>query len=71
MIGLELPTELQAHPVKQVAIVVRDLEASVRAYADVLGVGPWTAYELTPEILRDMRYDDAPCEFGLDRKSVV
>jgi methylmalonyl-CoA/ethylmalonyl-CoA epimerase len=63
--GLTLPTELQTHSVKQIAIVVRDLEASVRAYADLLGVGPWTAYELTPDVLSDMRYHDAPCEFAL------
>jgi methylmalonyl-CoA/ethylmalonyl-CoA epimerase len=65
MIAPELQTLLQAHPVKQVAIVVRDLEASVRAYAELLGIAPWTAYELTPGVLRDMHYHGEPCEFGL------
>ncbi|MDQ1629495.1 MAG: methylmalonyl-CoA/ethylmalonyl-CoA epimerase [Actinomycetota bacterium] len=67
MITPELPslTLLQAHPVKQVAIVVRDLEASVRTYAALLGIAPWTAYELTPDVLQDMHYYGEPVTFGL------
>ena len=44
--------ELKFH---QVAYVVKDLDSSVRHWADNLGIGPWTVYTLK-----------AP-----DRKSVV
>ncbi len=33
--------------VRQIALVVEDLEESIHAYADLLGVGPWSAYELS------------------------
>jgi len=56
---------VKGSPIKQVAVVVRDLRRSVRAYADLLGVGPWTAYELGPDVLRDMEYLGAPARFGL------
>jgi catechol 2,3-dioxygenase-like lactoylglutathione lyase family enzyme len=49
--------------VRQIALVVEDLEASVHAYADLLGVGPWSAYELSSDFLQDMTYDGAPAEF--------
>jgi methylmalonyl-CoA/ethylmalonyl-CoA epimerase len=60
-----VPLLAQRHDVKQVAIVVRDLEASVRTYWDLLRIGPWTAYDLTPEVLRDTYYHEQPCSFGL------
>lgn len=50
-------------PVKQIALVVEDLDESVRAYSDLLGVGPWSVYELGPGILEDMTYDGQPAEF--------
>jgi methylmalonyl-CoA/ethylmalonyl-CoA epimerase len=56
---------VKGSPIKQVAIVVRDLERSVKAYADVLGIGPWTAYELGPDVLQDMEYQGEPARFGL------
>lgn len=55
---------VRAHGVKQIAIVVRDLDASVRAYWDLLSVGPWTSYTLTPESLTDMTYGGKPAEFS-------
>jgi catechol 2,3-dioxygenase-like lactoylglutathione lyase family enzyme len=61
----DIPLLAQSHDVKQVAIVVRDLEASVRTYWDLLRIGPWTAYDLTPEVLQDTYYQERPCSFGL------
>lgn len=51
-------------PVRQIALVVDDLEASVRAYSDLLGVGPWSAYELGPAVLSEMTYHGEPAEFA-------
>lgn len=59
-----LNTILRAHPIKQVALVVRDLEAAMRQWSDFLGVGPFNAFTLTPAILRDMHYQGQPAEFS-------
>ena len=50
---------------KQVAFVVRDLEAATRQWWDLLRIGPWTAWEYTPQILKEMTYKGAPGQFGL------
>ena len=43
----QLPAQLRSHPIKQVALVVRDIEASMRAYAGLFGMVPWTGYTLS------------------------
>ena len=43
-------------PARQTAFVVRDIEASMRAWADNLDVGPWSAYTLGPPRLRNRIY---------------
>jgi methylmalonyl-CoA/ethylmalonyl-CoA epimerase len=50
---------------KQVAFVVRDIEVSAKTWWDVLRIGPWTAWEYTPQILKEMTYKGAPAQFGL------
>ena len=60
-----LPRLIKSEPIKQIAIVVNDLEAAVRTYWDIFEIGPWTAYEYTPSILRDMTYRGDPATFGL------
>ena len=62
--GTALDTLVRQHGVKQVAMVVRDLEASVRSYWELLRVGPWTGYTLTPEFLKDMTYMGRPGSFS-------
>lgn len=54
---------VRAHGVKQIALVVRDLEASVRAYWELLNIGPWTSYTLGPDILKDTYYMGEPADF--------
>lgn len=58
-------TLAQEHGIKQVALVVRDLEASVKAYWSLLRIGPWTAFTYDPSFLKDMRYRGQPAEFAL------
>ena len=60
-----VPLIVQKLGPKQIAFVVRDLEAATRQWWDLLGIGPWTAWEYTPEILKDMTYKGAPARFGL------
>jgi methylmalonyl-CoA/ethylmalonyl-CoA epimerase len=43
-------------PARQTAFVVRDIDAAMRAWADNLDIGPWSAYTLGPPRLRDMVY---------------
>lgn len=49
----------------QVALVVRDLEAAVRAYADRLGVGPWRFYTYGPDVLRESTYRGQPGRYRM------
>ena len=39
---------------KQIAIVVRDLEATMRTYVHEYGIGPWAIHEFSPETVTDM-----------------
>ena len=40
----------------QIGIVVRDLEAAMRHYWDVLGIGPWRVYTYGAPLLAEMTY---------------
>jgi hypothetical protein len=46
----------------QVALVVRDIEASMRTYVERYGIGPWEIYEFNPETVEDMRANGEPLE---------
>lgn len=41
--------------VQQVALIVRDLDATIEEYADRLGIGPWRVINCEPPRLTDMR----------------
>lgn len=56
---------MQKLPAKQVAFVVRDLEAATRTWWDLLRIGPWSAWEYTPDFLKEMTYKGQPAQFGL------
>ena len=59
-----IPLIVQKLGPKQIAFVVRDLEAATRQWWDLLRIGPWTAWEYTPEILKDMTYMGRPGSFS-------
>jgi catechol 2,3-dioxygenase-like lactoylglutathione lyase family enzyme len=52
-------------PVKQVAVIVHDLDEAVRRWTELLGIGPWTAYRLQAPRLQGMHYYGAEVEFSL------
>jgi methylmalonyl-CoA/ethylmalonyl-CoA epimerase len=52
-------------PFHQVAFVVDDLDAAVRHWADSLGVGPWSVWTMTPDVLHDTVYHGEPARFGI------
>jgi len=61
----ENPSPLLTPPFKQCAVVVEDLDEAVRRWAELLGIGPWTAYRLEPPLLKEMRYHGEEVEFSL------
>jgi methylmalonyl-CoA/ethylmalonyl-CoA epimerase len=61
----QVATLAQTHGIKQIALVVRDLDAAIRSWWELLGVGPWNAYTLSADILSDMHYRGKPARFGL------
>ena len=46
----------------QIAIVVRDIEATMRTYVHDYGIGPWDIYEFNPDTVQDLREDGEPVE---------
>jgi hypothetical protein len=46
----------------QIAIVVRDIEATMRTYVEDYGIGPWDVYEFNPDTVKDLREDGEPVE---------
>jgi methylmalonyl-CoA/ethylmalonyl-CoA epimerase len=51
--------------VNQIALVVRDLDATMRRYWELLGVGPWKVYTYGPPLLRDMTYRGKAQEYRM------
>jgi hypothetical protein len=47
---------------KQICIVVRDLEETMRRYVDDYGIGPWDVYEFNPATLTESRKDGEPSD---------
>ena len=46
----------------QIAIVVRDLDATMRTYVHEYGIGPWEIYEFNPGNVAEMVRDEQPTE---------
>lgn len=51
--------------VLQVAVVVKDIAASVRRYADEYGIGPWEIYELNPDTVENMTIHGQPQKYAM------
>src|SRR5579862_7938850 len=43
-------------PPQQIGLLVRDLDASLRAYVDLVGIRPWSCYTYDPTNLRELTY---------------
>lgn len=48
----------------QVALVVRDIEASMRTFVHEYGIGPWQIYEFNPDTVAELEKDGEPGEFA-------
>jgi methylmalonyl-CoA/ethylmalonyl-CoA epimerase len=42
---------------RQIALVVRDVEATMKTWWELLGIGPWDVRHFTPETVRDFHVD--------------
>jgi methylmalonyl-CoA/ethylmalonyl-CoA epimerase len=51
--------------ISQVALVVRDLEKTMKAYHDLLGWGPWNVYEHVPPLLHDTHVRGAAVKYTM------
>ena len=46
----------------QVALVVRDLRASMKTYVERYGIGPWEIYDFNPDTVENMQAHGRPIE---------
>jgi methylmalonyl-CoA/ethylmalonyl-CoA epimerase len=51
--------------ISQIAVVVRDLKASLKAYHELLGWGPWNVYEHVPPKLHDTHLRGQPTAYTM------
>ena len=49
----------------QIAVVVKDCDATVKKYADDYGIGPWSIYEFNPNTVSDMIIEGKPVEYAM------
>lgn len=56
---------LPVSQINQIALVVRDLDAAMRHYWEVLGVGPWKVYTYGTPLVRDMTFRGKPQEYRM------
>jgi methylmalonyl-CoA/ethylmalonyl-CoA epimerase len=49
----------------QVALVVRDLDASLKTYVHEYGIGPWEIYEFNPDTVAEMTKDEQPAAYAM------
>jgi methylmalonyl-CoA/ethylmalonyl-CoA epimerase len=57
------PTEPTFTETMQIGIVVPDLEAAIRTYRDIYGIGLWEVFEIGPENSKDARLYGQPVEW--------
>ena len=51
--------------ISQIAIVVRDMEKSLKAYTENLGWGPWSVFDYKPPLLHDTMVRGEPVEYRM------
>lgn len=49
---------------KQIALVVRDLDATMRTYVHEYGIGPWEVHEFNADTVTEMVKDGQPAEYA-------
>lgn len=49
----------------QVAMVVPDLDAAMKAYVECYGIGPWRVFDFNPGNMADMTVHGEPAEYAM------
>jgi catechol 2,3-dioxygenase-like lactoylglutathione lyase family enzyme len=60
-----LPLPFLSNGVGQVALVVKDLDETVKRYNDVFGIGPWHFYTYEKPLVKKMSYNGEPADYGM------
>jgi methylmalonyl-CoA/ethylmalonyl-CoA epimerase len=55
--GPSMPPLPAVPNIRQIALVVEDVDAAMEQYWTVLGIGPWDVRHFTPDSVRDFRID--------------
>jgi methylmalonyl-CoA/ethylmalonyl-CoA epimerase len=56
------PTSMK---ITQIAVVVRDIEATLKTYTETLGWGPWSVFDYKPPLLHDTQVRGKPVEYRM------
>jgi len=56
----ELLARNRKRKIFQIGFVTRDVEQSMRAWIDNLGIGPWTVLTFTEETMKNLKVDGKP-----------
>lgn len=59
------PLPFLKNGVAQVALLVKDLEATVENYWSQFGIGPWQFYTYAKPLVREMSYHGHPAEYSM------
>jgi len=54
------PAKVQVEGINQVGIVVKDIDETVEAYWNILGIGPWNIISWEPPLVYDRKYHGKP-----------
>ncbi len=59
------PLSFLERGIAQIALVVRDLDATVERYHAVFGIGPWHFYTYQKPLVREMSYRGKPADYRM------
>ena len=59
------------YKISQVSLVVRDIDATMAAYHEAFGWGPWKVYDHVAPVHHDTQIDGQPVEFSLRGAEVM
>ncbi len=54
------PAKVKVKGINQVALVVKDIQAAVENYWNILGIGPWEIYLWAAPLVYNRKYHDKP-----------
>jgi methylmalonyl-CoA/ethylmalonyl-CoA epimerase len=63
--GSQINTPPTSMKITQIAVVVRDIEATLKTYTETLGWGPWSVFDYKPPLLHDTQVKGEPVEYRM------